>query len=126
MANVTTRSAPLSRATSAVLSVDPSSMTRTATLEKPGIVRGSAASARGRVSSSFNAGIWITSFIGVAPPSPDYSWTPGRNTGRCLSSREIYTHRWGVLPTTPCPRQRFFVEARKRDDGDVGGIVEER
>ena len=24
------------------------------------------------------------------------------------------------------PRQRFFVEARKRDDGDVGGIVEER
>src|SRR5215813_9246739 len=63
MANVTTRSAPLSRATSAVLSVDPSSMTRTATLEKPGIVRGSAASARGRVSSSFNAGIWITSII---------------------------------------------------------------
>jgi hypothetical protein len=27
---------------------------------------------------------------------------------------------------TPCPRQRFFVEARKRDDGDVGGIEEER
>jgi hypothetical protein len=26
----------------------------------------------------------------------------------------------------PCPRQRFFVEARKRDDGDVGGIAEER
>jgi len=27
---------------------------------------------------------------------------------------------------TSCPRQRFFVEARKRDDGDVGGIAEER
>jgi len=25
----------------------------------------------------------------------------------------------------PCPRQRFFAEARKFDDGDVGGIAEE-
>jgi len=27
---------------------------------------------------------------------------------------------------TLCPRQRFFVEARKRDDGDAERIVEER
>jgi len=27
---------------------------------------------------------------------------------------------------TPCPRQRFFVEARKRDDGDAVRIAEER
>jgi hypothetical protein len=30
------------------------------------------------------------------------------------------------LPGTPCPRQRFFAEARKRDDGDAKRIAEER
>jgi hypothetical protein len=29
-------------------------------------------------------------------------------------------------PDTRCPRQRFFVEARKRDDGDAVRIAEER
>jgi hypothetical protein len=29
-------------------------------------------------------------------------------------------------PNTQCPRQRFFVEARKRDDGDAMRIAEER
>jgi len=31
-----------------------------------------------------------------------------------------------VEPDTRCPRQRFFVEARKRDDGDAVRIAEER
>jgi len=31
-----------------------------------------------------------------------------------------------VEPDTRCPRKRFFVEARKRDDGDAVRIAEER
>jgi hypothetical protein len=31
-----------------------------------------------------------------------------------------------VEPDTRCSRQRFFVEARKRDDGDAVRIAEER
>jgi hypothetical protein len=31
-----------------------------------------------------------------------------------------------IEPETRCPRQRFFVEARKRDDGDARRIAEER
>jgi len=31
-----------------------------------------------------------------------------------------------VEPDTRCPRERFFVEARKRDDGDAVRIAEER
>ena len=31
-----------------------------------------------------------------------------------------------VEPDKGCPRQRFFVEARKRDDGDAVRIAEER
>jgi hypothetical protein len=31
-----------------------------------------------------------------------------------------------VEPDAGCPRQRFFVEARKRDDGDAVRIAEER
>jgi hypothetical protein len=31
-----------------------------------------------------------------------------------------------VEPDTRCPRRRFFVEARKRDDGDAACIAEKR
>jgi hypothetical protein len=31
-----------------------------------------------------------------------------------------------VGPDRRCPRERFFVEARKRDDGDAVRIAEER
>jgi hypothetical protein len=45
---------------------------------------------------------------------------------------QIREHRWlcdksvMVEPDAQCPRQRFFVEARKRDDGDAVRIAEER
>jgi len=58
--------------------------------------------------------------------SPDYSWTPGRNTGRCGRPKSLCDKSLVDYMGEGCPRQRFFVEARKRDDGDVGGIAEER
>jgi hypothetical protein len=32
----------------------------------------------------------------------------------------------GIHPSAPCPRERFFRETRKRDEGDARGIVEKR
>src|SRR4051812_2346010 len=56
-------STPLWRATSTVPSVEPSSTTSHSTRSNPGTSRGSSASRRGRDSSSFRQGTWMTSFI---------------------------------------------------------------
>ena len=58
-------SAPCSRATRAVPSVDPSSMTSTSTASRPGMERGIALRVSGSVASSFRQGIWTISFIRV-------------------------------------------------------------
>ena len=42
------------------------------------------------------------------------------------SSSLIFVWRWpGLFMVTVSDRERFFVEARKTDDGDAAGIVEE-
>ena len=56
-------STPLSRATSIVRSVEPSSMTSHSTASKPGTSRGRSASVAGSVSSSLRQGIWMMSFM---------------------------------------------------------------
>ena len=56
-------SAPCSRATSAVRSVEPSSITSTATSSIPSMRRGMLRSVSGRVFSSSRQGIWTTSFM---------------------------------------------------------------
>ena len=56
-------SAPCSRATRDVASVDPSSMTSTSTASTPAMVRGMALSVSGSVASSLRQGIWTISFI---------------------------------------------------------------
>ncbi len=43
-----------------------------------------------------------------------------------VEPRSSYDNSGIELPGTRCPRQRFFVEARKRDDGDAVRIAEER
>ena len=58
-------STPWARATCAVASVEPSSITSHSTVSKPSTARGSAASVTGRCSSSFRHGIWMISFMGA-------------------------------------------------------------
>src|SRR5205807_797541 len=55
---------------------------------------------------------------------PGFSWTPNRNMLRRPSHNPSATRGVVVEPDTQCPRQRFFVEARKRGDGDAMRIAE--
>jgi len=68
------RSSEVARATSAVPSVDPSSMIRTSTTSIPSMARGMAASVAGSVACSFRQGIWTMSFMRretvAQPPEP--------------------------------------------------------
>src|SRR5262249_13038348 len=50
--------------------------------------------------------------------SPDYPWTPGRNTGRRGRRKSLGDKSLVDYLGEGCPRQRFFVEGSKRDDGD--------
>src|SRR2546427_8824512 len=56
-------SAPFARATSAVRSVEPSSITSTSTTSMPGMERGTALSVSGSVASSLRQGIWTINFM---------------------------------------------------------------
>ncbi len=77
----TTWSAPWARATSAVPSVEPSSMIRTSTTSIPGIARGMAASVAGSVASSFRQGIWTMSFMRASATRRPVADTRNRSTG---------------------------------------------
>src|SRR5688572_21258764 len=72
--NRTTWSAPWARATSAVPSVDPSSMIRTSTTSIPSMARGMAAIVAGSVACSFRQGIWTMSFMRKSAEE-SRSWT---------------------------------------------------
>jgi hypothetical protein len=39
--------------------------------------------------------------------------------GQPTEPKSIATEQQRLRPETPCPRLRFFVETRKRDDGDA-------
>src|SRR3954452_9154390 len=67
LVSLTMWSTPLSRATSTVRSVEPSSMISHSTLSTPGSSRGRSASVAGSCSSSLKQGIWMINFIGRGP-----------------------------------------------------------
>ena len=56
---------PWARATAAVPSVEPSSMTSSSIASMPGMARGSAASVSGSVDASFRHGIWMISLLPI-------------------------------------------------------------
>ena len=105
--NLITWSTPCSRATSAVSSFEPSSITRISIASMPGICRGRSRSVAGSVAASFRHGIWMMSFVifscrGAAPnPGSGASGDPARPAPRPREARRARLSPVGALPRTP-------------------------
>ena len=103
---------PAARATSAVPSVDPSSMTSTSIVSMPGISRGRSRSVDGSVSASFRHGIWMISFFIEHCSDQLLNHPIPRDTACALVSGVAETGGQSLVSGKPVDRQREGLVSR--------------